>query len=145
MVLKKLTDAYIRKKGSSLNLQMDFENFIKKESKPYLLIIKSATENYLKITIYPIDKRKITKILIMAKQKAERKVCKTIDILKKYNIIHTGGLMVFKNQIYYECYLNINRETTKKYKELEYNLNQMKNILNFNIEEIVLKKVDEKT
>ncbi|MFO8019299.1 MAG: hypothetical protein R6U96_11730 [Promethearchaeia archaeon] len=142
MDLKKLTEAHIQRKKERLNLQIGFKKSIKEAAQPYILIIKSYTKSYLKITIYPLGEKKVVKILMISEEKDEEILCNAIDILKKYEIIHTSGLMMIKNQIYHECYINMNRET-KKYKELITSLKQMEKYLELRIEEIELKKVNE--
>ncbi|MHA1758049.1 MAG: hypothetical protein ACTSVV_14850, partial [Promethearchaeota archaeon] len=62
------------------------------------------------------------------------------NILKKYEIIHTSGLLVKKKELNYECYLDLDFSNPKS-KDLKSSLNKLKNILKeIIIEEISLKR-----
>lgn len=139
MVLKNLTEAYIQQNERSFNISIDLDKLVQDSIHPYLLIIKSLTEKYIRITVYPVEKKNLVKLLIFSKQKDEKQFPKILELLKNYEIIHTSGLIILENQIYYECYLNMDWET-KKYKELKTSLKQMKKILKLKFEKIKLKK-----
>ncbi|MFX0024851.1 MAG: hypothetical protein ACFE8M_00430 [Candidatus Hermodarchaeota archaeon] len=105
---------------------------------PYLLIIKSNTEKYVKLTIYPIQYQKIIKLTL----KGVNILYKDIEILskrlQKYNIIHTTGLVSKSKNVIYECYLDL-RKIDIKYNELEKSLEKIKSIFkDIKIEELSL-------
>jgi hypothetical protein len=94
---------------------------------PYLLIIQSIIGNRVKLTIYPIMKNEIVKLIIHGKDVSDTQTKYLLKIIRKYDIIHTSGLLIEKSQFYYECYLNLSR-SDNEYKDLKMSLDNIKNI-----------------
>ncbi|MGB5911284.1 MAG: hypothetical protein WBH31_08845 [Promethearchaeia archaeon] len=137
-----LTNAVIKENLDSfeLNLTQLLSEVRDSRNSPYLLIIQSNTENYVKLTIYPIQHQKIIKLTL----KGLNILYKDIEILskrlQKYNIIHTTGLVSKSKNVIYECYLDL-RKIDTKYNELEKSLEKIKSIFkDIKIEEISLNK-----
>ncbi len=106
----------------------------------FLLIIQSVIENSIKISIYPLKKEKIIKVTFSTFNFSEEMIDIISAILQSYQIIHTSGVLLIENQIYYECYLNLNLSEAKAL-GLNDSLNKIKNIFKqIKIEEIGLKK-----
>jgi len=72
----------------------------------YLLIIQSKTSECIKLTIYPINKKIITKVIISGEQIPKNDIEKLINTLKSFRILHTSGLTTKDNKLFYECYIN---------------------------------------
>jgi len=137
-----LTNAVIKENLDSfeLNLTQLLSEVRDSRNSPYLLIIQSNTENYVKLTIYPIQHQKIIKLTL----KGLNILYKDIEILskrlQKYNIIHTTGLVSKSKNVIYECYLDL-RKIDTKYNELEKSLEKIKSIFkDIKIEELSLNK-----
>ncbi len=136
----KLTNAVIKENLDpfKLNLTQLLSEVRDSRNSPYLLIIQSNTENYVKLTIYPIKHQKIIKLTL----KGVNILYKDIEILskrlQKYNIIHTTGLVSKSKNVIYECYLDL-RKIDTKYSELEKSLEKIKSIFkDIKIEELSL-------
>jgi len=135
-----LTNAVIKRNLDpfELNLTQLLSEVRDSRISPYLLIIQSNTENYVKLTIYPIQHQKIIKLTL----KGLNILYKDIEILskrlQKYNIIHTTGLVSKSKNVIYECYLDL-RKIDTKYNELEKSLEKIKSIFkDIKIEELSL-------
>ncbi|MFX1587765.1 MAG: hypothetical protein ACFFC1_06400 [Promethearchaeota archaeon] len=135
-----LTNAVIKENLDpfELNLTQLLSEVKDSRNSPYLLIIQSNTENYVKLTIYPIQHQKIIKLTL----KGVNILYKDIEILskrlQKYNIIHTTGLVSKSKNVIYECYLDL-RKIDTKYNELEKSLEKIKSIFkDIKIEELSL-------
>ncbi len=135
-----LTNAVIKENLDpfKLNLTQLLSEVKDSRNSPYLLIIQSNTENYVKLTIYPIKHQKIIKLTL----KGVNVLYKDIEILskrlQKYNIIHTTGLVSKSKNVIYECYLDLPKIDTK-YNELEKSLENIKSIFkDIKIEELSL-------
>ncbi|MFX1400526.1 MAG: hypothetical protein ACFE8V_04665 [Promethearchaeota archaeon] len=145
MVKKKdsLTNAIIKKNTDSteLNLNQLLSEVKDSRSSPYLLIIQSNTENYVKLTVYPIKHDKIIKLTL----KGVNILYRDIEILSKrlqeFNIIHTTGLVSQSKNVIYECYLDLRKIDDVQYYNLEKSLDKIKNVFkDIKIEEISLNK-----
>lgn len=142
---KSLTDANIYDviNISSLKLEdlvSDYDNLNKFK---YLLIIKSKTSECLRLTIYPINKDKITKITISGEKLSNKDVERLINTLRTFQILHTSGLINKDNKLFYECYLNNALLETENLssEEIEESIKQLKELINdIRIEEITLNK-----
>lgn len=135
-----LTNAVIKENLDpfELNLTQLLSEVKDSRISPYLLIIQSNTENYVKLTIYPIQHQKIIKLTL----KGVNVLYKDIEILskklQKYNIIHTTGLVSKSKNVIYECYIDL-RKIDTKYNELEKSLEKIKSIFkDIKIEELSL-------
>ncbi|MFX0017710.1 MAG: hypothetical protein ACFFAK_07570 [Promethearchaeota archaeon] len=135
-----LTNAVIKENVEQfeINLTQLLSEVKDSRNSPYLLIIQSNTEKYVKLTIYPIQHQKIIKLTL----KGVNVLYKDIEILskrlQKYNIIHTTGLVSKSKNVIYECYLDL-RKIETKYNELEKSLEKIKSIFkDIKIEELSL-------
>lgn len=105
---KSLTEAFIKSKEEKegLKLSIPTEKIDKFQNSSHFLIIQSFTHKYSKITIYPINNKKITKIQLSGKNISKTKLNKILDIIKKFDIIHTSGLLARGKEMCYEVYIN---------------------------------------
>jgi hypothetical protein len=133
-----ITDAYIQQLEDFLNtnLRISLSKFKNLEKYDNLLIIQSAIENSIKLSIYPIKKGKVIKVSLSG-LKLSKKILKEISkILQKFEVIHTSGFLKIKKDIHYECYLNLNI-SERKDKHLNASLEKIKNIFKeIKIEEV---------
>ncbi|MFX1377810.1 MAG: hypothetical protein ACFFA4_01845 [Promethearchaeota archaeon] len=142
MKVYNLTKAHIQRirdlSGSILKLSLlDMKNL---EDNPYLLIIQSIIENSMKLSIYPLKKDKVIKVTFSAFKFSNEMFAKISEILQNCQLIHTSGVIIIENQLYYECYLNLNLDEAKAI-GLKASLNKIKKIFKqIKIEEIGLKK-----
>ena len=136
-----ITDAYIQQLEDFLNtnLRISLSKFNNLKTYDNLLIIQSAIENSIKLSIYPIKKGKVIKITLYG-LKLSKKILKEISkILQKFKVIHTSGFLKIKNRIYFECYLNLSISESKN-KSLYASLDKIKNIFKeIKIEEVRIK------
>lgn len=138
----RLTSAIIKENTESfeLNLTQSISELKDSHICPYLLVIQSNTETYVKITVYPIQNEIIIKLTL----KGVNILYDDIEILskrlQKFNIIHTTGLVSKSKNVIYECYLDL-RKTDSKYIELKQSLEKIKSIFkDIKIEEVSLIK-----
>lgn len=142
MKVYNLTKAHIQRiddsSGITLKLSLlDIENI---ESNTFLLIIQSVIENSIKITVYPLKKEKIIKVIFSSLNFSNETIDKISKILQNFQFIHTSGILLIGKQLYYECYLNLSLAEAKDM-GLEASLNKIQNIFKqIKIEEIGLKK-----
>jgi len=138
---KFLTDAIIKKKEDFLSLFPTL--FINKKGKfretSFILIVRLLTKTFAKLTIYPLNKNKILKIIFIGFDIQNKLVEEAIKKLKIFSIIHTSGLTTLGDKSYYECYLDLSL-TDEDYKDLKSVLDTIKNIFeDIKIVEIYLK------
>ncbi|TFG16481.1 MAG: hypothetical protein EU531_06365 [Promethearchaeota archaeon] len=139
---KALTDAVIKKKEEVLAI---FQNFFlafkgKFKDSSYILIVRLLTKTYAKLTIYPLNKDRILKIIFIGFDIKNIKIEETIKELRNFKIIHASGLTTLGNKSYYECYLDLSLGD-EDYKDLKRNLDKIKNIFeDIKIVEIYLEK-----
>ena len=136
-----ITDAYVQQLEDFMNtnLEISLSKFENLKSYENLLVIQSAIENSIKLSIYPIKKGKVIKISLFG-LKLSKKILKEISkILQKFQVIHTSGFLKIKNRIYFECYLNLSISESKN-KSLKTSLDKIKNIF----KEIKIEKVRNK-
>lgn len=125
-----LTNAIIKNNSNPTELNLN-ELLLKvkdSQSSPYLLIIQSNTENYVKLTIYPIKHNKIIKLTLKGVNILYRDIETLSKRLQKFNIIHTTGLVSQSKNVIYECYLDLRRSNNIQYNDLEKSLEKIKNI-----------------
>ena len=137
------TKAQIQKKAeiddSTVSLDISIPQTIDLKNYPFLLIIQSTTENHIRLTIYPIAREKIIKIILAGQDISDEVIEILSKILKKYEIIHSSGLLKKEKDFLYECYLNLSLSDAKS-KDLKTSLDKIKNIFKeIKIEEIGLK------
>lgn len=137
---KYLTKAYIQRKvdadDSKISLKISIPSTLGLKNYPFLLIIQSTTKDHAKLTIYPIFRKKIIKLSLFGQDISDEVINILSQILKKYEIIHSSGLLMKKKQLFYECYLNLSL-TDVKSKDLKASLDKIKNIFKeIKIEEI---------
>jgi len=75
------------------------------------LIIKSLTTKSIRITIYPLENRDVLKLTIKDPNNNENMFLKISEFLRKYNVIHTSGLIEVDKNLLFECYLNEGLDT----------------------------------
>ncbi len=137
------TKAQIQKKAeiddSTVSLDISIPQTIELKNYPFLLIIQSTSENHIRLTIYPITTEKIIKIILVGQDISDEVIEILSKILKKYEIIHSSGLLKKEKDFLYECYLNLSLSDAKS-KDLKTSLDKIKNIFKeIKIEEIGLK------
>ncbi len=134
----KLTSAQIKEISSSQtpSIELSLTHIDNIEDYSYLLIIRSETNRYTKITIYPIEKQKIIKLTIRGLKKIDEYTEAFSKKLQEYGIIHSTGLVSIEGLLFLECYLNLSLNE-EKYKDLKIYLNKnKKNIKDIQIMEI---------
>ncbi len=139
----KITDAIIHENSypSELQVSISIEGIKCFNECPFVLIIQSYLDTCSKLTIYPINKEKITKVHFSGSDISDKAVETLTNTLKNYEIIHTSGLIFKKKQLLYECYLNLNFSEDVKYKDLITSLDKIKPIFKeIKLEEITLIK-----
>ncbi|MFX1390406.1 MAG: hypothetical protein ACFE9Z_10115 [Promethearchaeota archaeon] len=142
MKIYNLTNAYIQRinNTSETAINISLEKFKDLEKYPFLLIIQSFIENSIKISIYPLEKDKITKITFLSIKFSEEIYDLIKRILQKFQVIHTSGVLFVGEHLYYECYLNLSLAESRAMK-LNKTLENIKNIFKqIKIEEIGLIK-----
>ncbi len=140
MKVYSLTKAHIQRINeiSRTKLELSLLNIKNIEENPFLLIIQSIIANSIKLSVYPLKKEKIIKVTFSTLNFSPDIFDRISNILQNYEIIHTSGVLIIKNQLYYECYLNLNLEEAKAM-GLNFALNKIKNIFKqIKIEEIGL-------
>jgi len=106
----------------------------------YLLIIKSLTTKAIRITIYPLENRDVSKLTIKDPNNNENMFLKISEFLKKYNVIHTSGLIELDKNLLFECYLNEGLDTPEL-KDLKVFLDNIKSSnTSLNFEKIKFKR-----
>jgi hypothetical protein len=105
---KSLTEAFIKSKEESdrLKLIIPTKEILRFQNYSHFLIIQSFTRKYSKITIYPINNKKVTKIQISGKNINQKKMNNILNIIKNFDIIHTSGLLARGKKMFYEVYIN---------------------------------------
>jgi hypothetical protein len=140
---KTITKAYIRSIDDTtfpqIKLNISLSDIKETEKLPYMLIIQSKAEKCFRITIYPILKKEIIKIILYGNNISDNIINKLSKILKKYELIHTSGLIIKNKKLFYECYINLSL-SDDKFQELKNSLDKIKNkFKKIDIEEINLK------
>ena len=138
-----LTNAYIQNNEDPTNINLNFSSSGKKNLKkyPYLLVVQSIQENFVRLTIYPVKIKNLIKVSLCGlKISDEANIYLSLaKTLQDFEMIHTSGLLIKGNKLYYECYLNLSLSDVKT-RVLKAALNKIKNIFkDIRIEEIGLK------
>ena len=126
---KELTSAFIRRNKDPGNISCNISVSDVKAFKdsPNILVIQSVTEGCTRLTIYPMDKDEIVKISLSGSNVSEDAITDLSSILQNYEMIHTSGLLIKAEELYYECYLNISHLDSKT-KDLKESLDKIRNI-----------------
>lgn len=105
-----LTKAYLQNKDDFANIKINISSLNIKnfKEKQYLLIIQSTIENCIRLSIYPLEKKSVIKITLAGLNQLENAMDELSKILQNFNIIHTSGLILKREEVFYECYLNLN-------------------------------------
>jgi hypothetical protein len=138
----KLTDAFIldNSNPSDIKLSLSLSHLEKFKKKLNLLVIQSTTESCSRITIYPLDKKSIIKISLSGSNISDENIGDLSKLIKKYKIIHTSGLLIKGEDLFYECYLKLDLSDDQT-KDLKASLDNFRNIFKeIRIEEIGLKE-----
>lgn len=133
-----LTSAQVKEISSSqtTNIALSLTHIDNIENYEYILIIRSETSRYSKITIYPIKKQKIIKLTLRGLKKIGEYTEVFLIKLQEYGIIHSTGLVMIEGLLFFECYLNLSLNE-EKYKDLNFFLDKnKKNIKDIQIMEI---------
>ena len=139
-----LTNAYIQNNEDSTNINLNFSSSGKKNLKkyPYLLVIQSIQEDFIRLTIYPVKIKNLIKVSLCGLKISDETNMISLSLaktLQNFEIIHTSGLLKKGNKLYFECYLNLSLSDVKT-RVLKAALNKIKNIFkDIRIEEIGLK------
>ena len=136
MKKKSITDAFVKviKKSTMKKFSVSLTDIFNEKKYHYILIIKSTTEKCVRITIYPLEDKQIVKLKL--RDIPDIFFNNLSDILKKYDVIHSSGLLEIDGQLFYECYLKIDIESPKII-ELKKILDKVKNSSTlFSIEKI---------
>lgn len=139
-----LTNAYIQNNEDSTNINLNFSSSGKKNLKkyPYLLVIQSIQEDFIRFTIYPVKINNLIKVSLSGlkiSDETNKIYLSLAKTLQNFEIIHTSGLLIQGNKLYFECYLNLSLSDVKTI-VLKAALNKIKNIFkDIRIEEIGLK------
>ncbi|MFW9999915.1 MAG: hypothetical protein ACFE9Q_05595 [Candidatus Hodarchaeota archaeon] len=145
MKVYNLTKAHIQHINSITEaiLKISLSNIKDIEKNPFLLIVESTIENSIKVSIYPLKKEKIIKITFSGFNFSKDLIDEISRILQDFQVIHTSGVLLIKDQLFYECYLNLSL-IEPKIIDLKASLDKIKNIFKeIKIEEIGLKKTKE--
>ena len=95
MFEKRLSFAYVKRKNSKLQdvLNVPLSDFENLEDSQYLLVIQSNTKEFSKITIYPLKREKIIKVVLKGINIIEENIDIMINELQNFELIHTSGLI----------------------------------------------------
>jgi hypothetical protein len=139
---KNLTTAYIKqiKERPEVSIKIPLEDIKNSDYFPFLLVIQSKFENSMKLTIYPINKEKIIKLIFSGLNIPNEIFEELTKILQNFQIIHTSGFLLREGKLLYECYLNLNFSENKS-EDLKTALDKIKNIF----KEIKLQEISLKT
>lgn len=115
MKKKELTTASIRRIDDSGNISCNISVSDVKAftENPNILIIQSITQGCTRLTIYPLDKDDILKISLSGSEVSEDTISNLSTVLQNYEMIHTSGLLIKAEELYYECYLNLSQSDSK--------------------------------
>jgi hypothetical protein len=143
--MKNLTYADIRsiRKNKQLSIDLYKERHKCLNSSNYFLIVHSSTNEFSKITIYPINKERIVKVKIYDNETNPEKIRILKKFLTKVEIIHTTGLILEGKELSYEFYLNKSKKELdlRENKGFVKRIDKLKKIFKFlRIEEIILEK-----
>lgn len=106
---------------------------------PFCLIVNFKTKKFVRITIYHIFKSRILKLSFKGDSHNMREIEVFSNDIQTFEIIHSTGLIIIKQELTAEFYLNLHF-TDEKYKDFKILLDKHKNkFKDIKLEEIVLK------
>ncbi|MHA1341248.1 MAG: hypothetical protein ACTSRZ_19470 [Promethearchaeota archaeon] len=104
--MERLTTAFILRRRHIKPIILYQNQLIVKKKSPYFLLIYSTSSDYTKLTIYPIDTNIILKLILSGKNLTNNSIGKIVEVLNKFKIIHTSGIVAFKDKFLYELYIS---------------------------------------
>ena len=122
--------------SQTTNIELSLTHIDDIENYNYMLIIRSETDRYTRITIYPLKKNKIIKLTLRDLKKIGEYAEDFSKSLQNYDIIHSTGLVMVEGLVILECYLNLSLNE-EKYKDLKFFLEKNKK----NIKEIQIMEI----
>jgi len=132
-----LTKAFIinKKDSKKINLKEYISKIKEFQHYPYFLVINSVIENCVRINIYPVNSNNLIKVTLFGPNLNDVSIS-NLEFFHDFKIIHTSGLLLKDNELYYECYLDLKLKDEKS-KVLKAFLNNNKTIFGkIKIEEI---------
>lgn len=126
--MNRLTTAYLLNKREILHMLLKKSNLLSDHSKPYYLVIVAVDQSYSKITVYPVTHKIILKIIIGGSKLDHSSVSKIIDVLSKFKILHTSGIVAIKNGFLYELYVEGITGEDKSIPEYYYQLKKIEGV-----------------
>jgi len=117
-------------------IKFNFPQTDKFKQSKYVLVIRADTTNFTRLMIYPIDTKKILKLIFVIKKDKVGKVRELPTDFKNFEVIHNSGLILKKDKYMGEIYFNLCYSDTK-YKDLKTYLDRNKNVFDkINLNEI---------
>ena len=138
-----LTKAYIQRVSvfKKSNFEIQIIDIKELNKYPFFLVIQAVVEHYIKLSIYPLNEEKVTKVSLTSSNFSSENFDDLSRILREYRVIHTSGVVLIENRFFYECYL-IMSEDKEKSKNLKASFNKIKSKFEeIKIEEIILSKI----
>ena len=138
-----LTKAYIQPvsdfKKSNFEIQIiDIKDLNKY---PFFLVIQAVVEHNIKLSIYPLNVEKVTKVSLSSFNFSSENFDELSRILREYKVVHTSGVIFIEKRFFYECYLIMSKNEEKS-KNLKASFNKIKSKFEeIKIEEIILSKL----
>lgn len=105
---KQLTTAFLKKINDDFSLKIDISKSTLQslKNKSSILIIRTISKKFIKYLVYPVQNDTVIKITTYGINFSSENTLKIFEILKKFNIIHTSGVSLKKDEIIQEIYLN---------------------------------------
>ncbi len=105
---KQLTTAFLKKINDDFSLKIDISKSTLQslKNKSSILIIRTISKKFIKYMVYPVQNDTVIKITTYGINFSSENTLKIFEILKKFNIIHTSGVSLKKDEIIQEIYLN---------------------------------------
>jgi len=129
MSRKDLTTAYIQrnKDPGDITCNISVSEVKSFKDNPNILVIQSVTESCTRLTIYPIERDEIVKISLSGSNISDKSITDFSNILQNYEILHSSGLLIKAEELYYECYLKLSL-SDNKIKDLKTSLDEFSKI-----------------
>lgn len=105
---KQLTTAFLKKINDDFSLKIDISKSTLQslKNKSNILIIRTISKKFIKYLVYPVQNDTVIKITTYGINFSSENTLKIFEILKKFNVIHTSGVSLKKDEIIQEIYLN---------------------------------------
>ena len=106
--IKQLTTGFLKEMNDdvSFNINIPESTIQNLEKTNKILIIQTASKKFIKYMVYPVQNEKVIKLTFYGINISNKTFLNTFNLLKKFNIIHTSGASLKKNEIMEEIYLN---------------------------------------